>query len=339
MTNELSIRTQSDVINLAKDFIKTNNIITSKKYNVENAMVSLFTNVLSVKDKNDKSVMETCTPLSIQNAIYECITNELTPSKKQTYFIPYGGELTSQTSYFGNVKRAKDVANVIIHSQVVREGDSIDIEMRANGTMLIRHKPDIKSLNKPIIMAYAVASNPVTGEVVDSDIMTIEEIKKSWAKSKSGGQVSKEFPHEMARRTVTNRLAKHFINTSDDTNKIIITNPDGTQIQVNEYDDLIDTNYTINTEEQDKFEKEPFDPKTNDFVVTGENLSLGNLTPITDEAEIPENAVVIDYNLVKGGINKDKFRLIPNTFDKSSYTCKAVILNDEGRALVNGENN
>ena len=335
MANELQIKTQADVLALADNFIKTNNIITSKKYNVENAMVSLFTNVLSAKDKQGKSVLETCTPLSIQNAVYECITNELTPSKKQTYFIPYGNELTSQTSYFGNVKKARDVANVTIHSQVVREGDSIDVEMRANGTMLIRHKPNIKSLNKDIIMAYAVASNPTTGDVVDSDIMTIEEIKKSWAKSRSGGTVSKEFPHEMARRTVTNRLAKHFINTSDDSNKIIVTNPDGTQIQLNEYDDLINTDYTINTDEQDAFENEPFNPETNDYVVTAENLSLDTLSPI-DSADIPEGAVEIDYNLVKGGANKEHFKVVPNSFNKATYTCMAVVLDDEGKSLIGG---
>lgn len=331
MANEMILKTQNDVINMAHDFIKANNIITSKNYNVENAMVSLFTNVLSVKDKNGKSVLETCTPLSIQNAVYECITKELTPSKKQAYFIPYGNELKSQLSYFGNIKMAKDVANVVIHSQVVREGDSIDVEMRANGTMIIRHKPNIKSLNKPIIMAYAVASNPTTGEVIDSDIMTIEEIKKSWSKSTSGGQVSKEFPHEMARRTVSNRLAKHFINTSNDANKVIITNPDGTQIQLNEYGDLINTDYTINTEDQEKFEKEPFNPETNDYVVTGENLSLNDLSPIPTGEDIPENAVRIDYNLVKGGANKDKYKVIPNTFDKSSYTCMAIVLDDENK--------
>lgn len=321
--NELVIKTQNDVINLAHNFIQTNNIITSKNYNVESAMVSLFTNVLSVKDKNGKSALETCTPISIQNAIYECITNELTPSKKQTYFIPYGNELTSQVSYFGNVKKARDVANVVIHSQVVREGDSIDLDMRANGTMLIRHKPNVKSLNKPIIMAYAVASNPTTGAVVDSDIMTIEEIKKSWAKSRTGGAVSKEFPHEMSRRTVTNRLAKHFINTSNDSNKIIITNPDGTQVQLNEYNDLINTDYTINTDEQEKFEKELFNPETNDFVVTEENLSLGELNPV-ENLEIPDNGIEISYKEYYN--NKDKYNLIKNSYNPRTKTCRVEVI-------------
>lgn len=323
MANELVIQTQADVMELANSFIKSNNIITSKNYNVENAMVSLFTNVLSVKDKNGKSVLDTCTPLSIQNAVYECITNELTPSKKQTYFIPYGNELTSQKSYFGNIKLARDVAGVDIHSQVVREGDSIDVEMRANGTMLIRHKPNIKSLNKPIIMAYAVASDVKTNEVVDSDIMTIEEIKKSWAKSR-GGTVSKEFPHEMTRRTVSNRLAKHFINTSDDSNKVFVTGVDGTRVEVNQYDDLIDTSYTINTEEQEKFEKEPFNPETNDYVVTAENLSLGSLTPIAESVEVPEGAIEVPYSEYKN--NKEKYNMVAGSYNSSTKTCMVTLI-------------
>ena len=56
MANELVIKTQADVMELANSFIKSNNIITSQNYNVENAMVSLFTNVLSVKDKNNELV-------------------------------------------------------------------------------------------------------------------------------------------------------------------------------------------------------------------------------------------------------------------------------------------
>ena len=342
MANELVIRTQEDLVGYAQNFIKQNNIIVSKNYNVPNAMISLFNNVLSTKDKNGKMALETCTQMSIQNAIAECIHKELTPSKNQTYFIAYGNELKSQDSYFGNSKRARDVAGVDIHSKVVREGDKIDADMRANGTMIIRHKPNLLCLDKPIIMAYAVASNTDTGEVVDSDIMSITEIRKSWAKSKNGGSVSKEFPHEMARRTVTNRLAKHIINTSDDSKKVYITDIDGRRIEVNSYDDLpveegvVTTDYTINTLEQDAFENEPFNPEGDEYVVTSDVL---NLDPIVVSVDVPEDAVEIDYNLVKGGANKDKFKVIPNTFNKSTYTCKAVVLNDEGRALISGENN
>ena len=340
MANELVIKSQEDLVGYAQNFIKQNNIIVSKNYNVPNAMISLFNNVLSVKDKNNRMALETCTPMSIQNAIAECIHKELTPSKNQTYFIVYGNELKSQDSYFGNTKRARDVAGVDIHSKVVREGDKIDSDVRADGTMIIRHKPNLLCLDKPIIMAYAVASDSVTGEVIDSDIMSMTEIKKSWAKSKNGGSVSKEFPHEMARRTVTNRLAKHIINTSDDSRKVFITDIDGKRIGVSSYDELpaeegiVATDYTINTLEQDAFEKEPFNPEGDEFVVTGDVLTLD---PISVSVDVPDDAIEIDYNLVKGGANKDKFKVVPNTFNKSTYTCKAVVLNNEGFKLINGE--
>ena len=325
--NELAIKSESDLITFANNFIKKNNIIPSKNYNVENAMVSLYTNVLSVKDKQGKSALDVCTPISIQNAIYQCITQEFSPSKMQAYFIVYGNELKLQNSYFGNAKKAKDVAGVVINSQVVHDGDSIDAEMRANGTMIIRHKPNLTCLNKPIIMAYAVASNEITGEIVNSDIMTMEEIKKSWAKSKSGGAVSKEFPHEMARRTVTNRLAKHIINTSDDSSDVYITDIDGRRIKVNQYDDLpkeASFDYTINTEEQESFQNDDFIATENNTV----NAVDLKLDAIEESAQtvIPEGAIEIDYNEVKGGKNKDKYKIIPNTFNKEKYTCYVEVI-------------
>lgn len=329
--NELVVKTQNDLLNFANDFIKQNNIIVSKNYNVTNAMISFFNNVLTTKDKNGKTALEVCTPLSIQNAVTECISNELNPQKNQSYFIVYGNELKSQKSYFGNAKQARDVANVIIRSQVVREGDQIDIETRIDGSMVIYHKTNIKNIDKPITHAFAVATDVNTGRVVDSDIMSIAEIKKSWAKSKNGGSVSKEFPHEMARRTVINRLAKHFINTSDDSHKVFITDGNGNPIIVESYNDLpqpTSVEYTINTDEQLKKEQTKYEPAENENVVVATTETL-KLDPIIDETSIPENAIEIDYNEVKGGKNKDKYKVIPNTFNKSTYTCKVIPLNNE----------
>ena len=45
--------------------------------------------------------------------------------------------------------------------------------------------------------------------------MTKKEIDKSWSKAKTKN-VQTDFPQEMAKRTVINRAAKSFINTSDD---------------------------------------------------------------------------------------------------------------------------
>lgn len=314
--NELQITSQENLIKLANDFIVKNAIIPSKSFNVTNAMVALYTNVLTVKDKNGKMALETCTPASIQNAVYECITKELTPSKKQAYFIPYGNELQLQTSYFGNQKIARDVAGVVINSMVVHEGDQIDVEVRVNGTMIIKHKPNITCLNKPIIMAYAVACNEVTGEVINSDIMTIEEIRKSWAKSRSKDMtVSKEFPHEMARRTVTNRLAKHIINTSDDSRDVYITDIDGRRIKVNKYEDLPQEtfDYTIDTDAN-----ETYTPETaTENVVTAKDLKLDN-EPAQEQVEIPEGAFEMSYKEYKA--NVDKYEMVKGSWNAETRT-------------------
>ena len=54
--------------------------------------------------------------------------------------------------------------------------------------------------------------------VQDTDIMTIEEIKQSWNQgaTKGNSPAHKNFEGEMAKRTVTNRAIKMFVNSSDD---------------------------------------------------------------------------------------------------------------------------
>ena len=70
------------------------------------------------------------------------------------------------------------------------------------------------------------------------DVMTIQEIQKSWAMSKTGGAVHKQFPVEMCRKTVKSRLAKALVNTTDDS---AILNEDLID-EANKRDDLIDIN-------------------------------------------------------------------------------------------------
>ena len=61
--------------------------------------------------------------------------------------------------------------------------------------------------------AYAYVTND-KGET-DVEIMTMAQIRKSWSESSSQQQlVHKEFPDQMARRTVIKRAAKMLINSS-----------------------------------------------------------------------------------------------------------------------------
>lgn len=334
MKQELSIRTQDGILDFAQNYVRNNNIILSKNYDIQTAMANLYLNLIQVEDKNHKPALEVCTPASIQEAVMKCINEELDVGKKQAYFIPYGDKLTCQASYFGNVKKARALSRVKIISNVIRDGEQAEIETRVDGSIIVKHKPSIKCLNNKIVAVYAVATDIDTNRVVNSDIMSIEEVKKSWLKSQNGCKVGKEFEHEMSRRTVENRLAKHFINKADDSERIYITDANGNEIEVKNYDELIDVDYTIDTNEQIISEKTPYRPEENEDVLTADDLKLDPLADTT----IPEDAVEIDYNLVKGGANKNLFQIVPNSFNKSSYTCFAVPLNEEALELLKKNN-
>lgn len=322
--NELVTKSQEGILEYAKQYVMDTGVIVSKNYDLPTAMASLYLNLIQVKDKNDKPVLETCSNESIKEAIVRCITDELNVGKKQGYFIPYGDKLEFQPSYFGEIKKAKSVAGVRIRGKVFREGELIDPEMRIDGTMIIKHKPSVKCLNNKILGAYAVATDINTGRVVDSDIMSREEIMKSAMKSKNGGKVTKEFEHEMFIRTVTKRLSKHFVNTSDDTSKVFVINPDGSEMQVNVYDDLVDVDYTINTDEQIVSEGSPFE-LSEENIITATDLSLGDTIPTTD---IPEGAIEIPYREYKASkdAGNNEYELVPNTYNKEKRTCMVIKL-------------
>lgn len=315
--NELVAKTQEGILNYANDYVRTNHVIVSKTYDLPTAMNNLFLQLVQTTDKNDKPALEVCSKESIQEAIMTCINKELDVGKKQGYFIVYNGNLTFQPSYFGNVKQAKSVSNVRIVSNVIRDGEEAELETRVDGTIIVRHKPNIKCLNNKIIAVYAVATDIDTGRVDNSDIMSVEEAKKSWLKSQNGCKVGKEFEHEMLRRTIENRLAKHYINKADDSEKIFITDANGNEIRVTNYDDLpqIDCDYTINTEEQINHEKEKYVPAEDD-ILTADDLRLETIEE--QKTEIPEGAIEISYKEFKD--NEDKYEMVKGSWNEKTRT-------------------
>lgn len=322
MANEIAtIKSQQGIVDFANDYVRKNNIILGQGYDLPKAMNSLYLNLLQVKDKNQRPALEVCSEVTIREAVMDCVNKELNVSKAQGYYIVYGDKLQFQPSYFGLSKMARDLAGVNIMSNVIREGEEADVESRIDGSLVVRHKPSIKCLNNKIIAVYAVATDVSSGRVVNSDIMSVEEAKKSLAKSKTGGSVAKEFEHEMLRKVVERRLAKHFINKSDDTMRMTITNPDGSVINVNSYDDMLDDNnfvdcsYTINTDEQIEKETSKYVPSEDDKI-TAEDLKLDSISPVVDA---PEGAIEIPYAEYKN--NKDKYTMISGSYNPNTKTC------------------
>ncbi|WP_165745883.1 recombinase RecT [Streptococcus dysgalactiae] len=213
-TTELTELTQKQVTsNVANriEAMKSEGLLIAPNYSVSNALSSAY---YALKNSNSGNLLEKCTHESIYNALLDMVTQGLSPAKTQCYFIPYGNSVKLNRSYFGTMKVVKQLSEVKdIYVKVIYEGDDFQAENTETGWKFVKHDSNWKNQDNPIEGAYCIIKK-VDGEEVMT-IMTKKEIDKSWAQSRNGS-VQKNFPQEMAKRTVINRAAKQFFNTSDD---------------------------------------------------------------------------------------------------------------------------
>ncbi|WP_413770009.1 recombinase RecT, partial [Vibrio vulnificus] len=103
-----------------------------------------------------------------------------------------------------------------IDAQVVHRGDKFEIGADEIGHIIVtKFEPSFANLDKELIGAFAFIK--LANGRVDYTVMTKAQIDTSWAQSRNRqNNVQKKFSDEMAKRTVLNRAAKMFINTSDD---------------------------------------------------------------------------------------------------------------------------
>ena len=197
-------------------------------YSPQNALRSAWLIIQTVKDKDGKAALDICTKASVYNSLFDMLITGLNPAKKQGYCIVYGSQLVFQRSYFGSEALAKRVDPSIqeIVAEPVYEGDEFEFEIRNGKKVISKHKQTIESMNSgKVKAAYCLVING-NGEVKKTEIMTFEEIKKAWAKSKmypvnkdgtiKVGSTHDEFMGEMVRKTVINRTCKPIWNSSDD---------------------------------------------------------------------------------------------------------------------------
>lgn len=202
-------------------------------YSSSNALTVALLRLGDIKNRNNVPALQCCTPSSIIQSLMNMTVQGLTPAKDQCYFIVYGNQLQMQRSYFGTVASLKRLDIIKdVQAQVVHEGDEFAIDSDENfQTVVSKFKPNADCLDKPIKYAFAV--------VITSDnkrhftIMTKKEIDASWSQAKTN-KVQLKFGQEMAKRTILNRAAKMYINTSDDSDLLADAINDTT---ANEYDD------------------------------------------------------------------------------------------------------
>lgn len=204
-----------------------------KDYNPQNALKAAWFKLQQTKDRSNRPALQVCTRASIANALLDMVTQGLSPAKTQCYFIVYGNETTLQRSYFGTIAAVKRLSSVKdIDAQVVHQGDEFAIGADELGRIKVtKFVPKFENLDKPIKGAFAFIE--LADGRVDYTVMTQKQIQTSWGQSRQHN-VQQKFGDEMAKRTIINRAAKMYINTSDDSD--LLTGSINT-VTANEYED------------------------------------------------------------------------------------------------------
>ncbi|MGG8343403.1 recombinase RecT [Streptococcus uberis] len=208
MTNELTQKQVTSSVSTRINEMKDNEgLMIAPNYSVSNALSSAYYALknggLLNKDQD-----------SIYNALLDMVTQGLSPAKNQCYFVPYGNTVKLTRSYFGTMKVVKQLTEVKdIYAEVIYKGDDFKIKNENGRKVFVSHETDWMNADNEIVGAYCIIEKE-DGEKILT-VMTKKEIDKSWSKAKTKN-VQNDFPQEMAKRTVINRAAKQFFNTSDD---------------------------------------------------------------------------------------------------------------------------
>lgn len=194
-------------------------IALPKNYAVQNAYQSAVLAIQQAVDSQKKPALSVCTPESVKQSLLTMLLSGLTVEKKQGYFIVYGSKLVFQTSYFGEVAKAKSVDPNIkeVFGEVVYQGDTFRYKIVHGHKVIAEHEQAPENINlKNIVGAYATILYRDGNEV--SDYMTMEQIRNSWSRGSAKGQSDAHIkaPEEMSKKTVLRRLVKSIYNTSDD---------------------------------------------------------------------------------------------------------------------------
>lgn len=192
-------------------------------YSVGNALKSAYLILQEAKTREKKPVLQVCTQESIANALLDMVVQGLNPSKQQCYFIPYGNQLTLSRSYLGTIaltKRLKGVKDVVAYP--IYRNDKLDIgfDILTGKTKINEFKPALDHKAQDLIGALGIVVGE--NEILYLEYMNMEQIRNAWNQGtmKGNSPAHKNFPDQMAIKTVINRVCKKYVNAADDSDKI-----------------------------------------------------------------------------------------------------------------------
>lgn len=218
--DQLAKNVSDTVLKRINELVEAGQIKMPTGYNPGNALKAAWLILQTVEDKNKNPALQVCTKTSIVNSLFDMCIQGLSPAKKQCYFIVRGDLLTLSRSYFGTVavlKRLKGVEDVF--AQVVYRGDVFEYVIDGGNIIVTKHEQKLENIDmNNIVGAYCTI---VKDSKQRSEVMTMAQIKQSWTHRSNNGGVQNEFPDQMAKRTVINRGAKMYVNTSDDADELV----------------------------------------------------------------------------------------------------------------------
>lgn len=278
------------VLNKIHKFQNNGQIFFPDNYSPENALKSAYLILSETVDKDKRPVLQACTKESIANCLLNMVIQGLNPAKKQCYFIPYGNKLTLMPSYFGYQAIAKqfgEIEDVVAEVIYAKDEFEFEIDVVENNKIITKHKRTLDSMEERTIRA-AYCTIVFKNGKKKTEIMTMEQIKISWQKSKmnpnSKESVHNLFPEDMAKRTVINKTLKYYINTQNDNNLVLLKRAfEDSEEELSEIEADYEITQNANTEE--------IDFETGEIVETTTVVEDNNSTVSPAQVNMPEKRV------------------------------------------------
>jgi len=144
---------------------------------------------------------------SVLTSFLICSQLGLLPDGREAAIVPFKNKAVPMPM-IGGLRKIAAQHGFRINAQVVYDGDEFDYEL-APMPKVTHRPPPLGQERGEMIGAYAVAEHPEHGQFVE--VMSWAEIERVRAVSRSGNTGAwKEWPGEMARKTVARRLWKQL---------------------------------------------------------------------------------------------------------------------------------
>lgn len=282
----------AQVLAKVEAFQKAGELKIPNDYSPENALKSAYLILAETKNTSNQYALEHCTKESVANALLKMVVWGVSPMKKQCDFIMYGNKLECQMEYTGNIVLAKRFGNLKdIKAKAVFEGDNFifEVDPETGRNKITEHKQTLQSIgSKKVIGAYAVYE--LNDGTRDVEIMSIEQIKDSWNQGamKGNSPAHKNFPDQMAIKTVINRACKLLIRGSNDAVLYSEEDSEGEKI-IDVVAEDVKHEIKVNANKEELSFKDISDAEVIDEITDEEKeAAMGDAERFAEHAEVPK---------------------------------------------------